>query len=73
MISSAINNYILEHYELGPKSNDYPFQGSTAAPGFILVANDMPEILEWDTLIFGTVTFFSALISYLLYKSLKNP
>ena len=76
MFSLAIYRYILGHYEY-PK---HPYEEiignetiSYSASGQVTVANDMTEILEWGTLIFGSVTFNSALVSYLLYKALKNP
>jgi hypothetical protein len=75
VFSLAIYRYILGHYEY-PK----PYEEitgnetiSTSASGQVTVANDMTEILEWSTLIFGSVTFLSATVSYLIYKALKNP
>jgi hypothetical protein len=64
VVSSVIYSSILGHYEVY-----FP----APAGAFIWVANDMTEILEWSTLIFGSVTFLSALASYLIYKALKNP
>ena len=72
VVSSVIYSPILGHYEVNLTPIDIPYHNP--APGALIwVANDMTEILEWGTLIFGSVTFLSALVSILLYKALKNP
>ena len=70
---SVIYSPILGHYEVNSTPIDLPYHSPASSSPLIWVANDVTEILEWGTLIFGSVTFFSALVSYLLYKALKNP
>jgi hypothetical protein len=36
-------------------------------------SSDLVEVLERAALFVGLETFLSALVSYLLYKALKNP
>jgi len=72
VVSSVIYSPILGHYEVNLTPIDIPYHSVAPSP-LIWVTNDMTEILEWSTLIFGSVTFLSATVSYLIYKALKNP
>ncbi len=71
-VSPAFNNFILGHYEVNLTPIEIPYH-SPAPSALIWVANGMTEILMQGTLIFGSVTGFSALVSFILYKALKNP
>ena len=65
VFSSVIYSSILGHYEV--------YFPAPAGYGQIWVANNTVEVLERAALIVGLETFLSTLVSYLLYKALKNP
>ena len=71
-VSPALNNFLLGHYEMGPTSNGYPSWGPPTASDMIMVANSETEVLIRGALVFGLVTVFSASVSFLLYRALKN-
>jgi len=71
-VSPSLNNFILGHYEIRPTSNGYPSWGPPAASDMIWVANSETEIMLRGALVFGLATIFSASVSFLLYKALKN-
>ena len=80
--SPYFDDYILGHYELTTTKplNPRPYEAisvDNAIPSAQLymfwVANNTVEVFERAALIIGLETFLSALVSYLLYKALKNP
>jgi hypothetical protein len=73
-LSSGFHNYILGHYELPTSSEEITGLEtiSYSAPGLVWVANSLVEVLERGSLIIGSITFSSALVSYLLYKAIEE-
>ncbi len=64
-----VNNTIIE---VSPTPT-FVWVGVASSPALIWVANNIMEVLERAALVVGLETFLSAIVSYLLYKALKNP